>query len=265
MLRNDKQGRRSGLAAHALACAAALLVGCVAGGKSMPTVAPPAPLQATGFTSCPQFFVGGRAPAVAIAGRLRELCFDAFAVLYSGESRTPVYVAERLNRDSVLKAQQIERKDRFFADARLAAAERAQLSDYKGSGYARGHMAAAANMPTAQAMAQSFSLANAVPQDPQHNSGAWAKIEEDTRRYALRAKGDVYVMTGPIFVNPRVIGANRVHVPTYLFKLVYDASTGRSWVHWQHNAASAQVNKPLSYAQFRQWVGLDLLPGVRVD
>lgn len=37
--------------------------------------------------------------------------------------------------------------------------------------------------------ALSFSFANVVPQDSGHNSGAWSKIEQDTRRYIRRAKG----------------------------------------------------------------------------
>ncbi|RYH69256.1 MAG: DNA/RNA non-specific endonuclease [Alcaligenaceae bacterium] len=264
MLRTMKGRAARGLAVQAAIWATVLLVGCSSAVKPMASPGSSTVSGTTGFVNCPQFFAGGRAPAVAIAGRLRELCFDSFAVLHSGESRTPVYVAERLNRNSVLRAQKVERKDRFFADARLPAAERAELSDYKGSGYSRGHMAAAANMPTVQSMAQSFSLANIVPQDPRQNSGPWAKVEEDTRMYVLRAAGDVYVMTGPVFADPKAIGANRVHVPTHLFKLVYDESTGRSWVHWQQNAPDAKVNKPLSYAQFQQWVGLDLLPGVNV-
>jgi hypothetical protein len=75
-------------------------------------------------------------------------------------------------------------------------------------------------------MAQSFSLANVVPQNIQHNSGAWAKIEHDTRHYALRAQGDVYVITGPVFTHETERTApHAVKVPTYLYKLVYDATT----------------------------------------
>ncbi|MFT3812944.1 MAG: DNA/RNA non-specific endonuclease [Acidovorax sp.] len=219
----------------------------------------------THFRDCPQFFAGGVAPVVSQAPHLRELCYDAFAILHSGSTRTPVFVAERLNRKLVQQAQGELRTDRFFADARLPRSERAELADYKGSGYARGHMAPAGDMPTPAAMAQSFSLANMVPQDPKQNSGPWAKIEQDTRRYAMRAKSNVYVITGPVFgLDRHVIGARQVRVPTHLFKLVYDATTKRAWAYWQQNSPYAQVDSPISYRDLKQRIGMELLPGVEI-
>ena len=213
------------------------------------------------FGACPQFFSGGRPPVVAYRPTHRALCYEAFAILHSGETRTPVFVAEKLNRQAILDADE-KRGDKFFGDARLPRAERAELTDYKGSGYARGHMAPAGDMPTPAAMAQSFSLANMVPQSSKQNSGPWAKIEKDTRHYASRAKGDVFVITGPVFdVSSGTIGANKVRVPSHLFKLVYDAQTGRAWAHWQANADSTKAGPPISYSELVKRTGVNFLPG----
>ena len=55
-----------------------------------------------------------------------------------------------------------------------------------------------------------------VPQDQTHNGGAWSQIEQDTRKYVMRASGDVYVFTGPVYADkPRTIGSG-VAVPAYL-------------------------------------------------
>ena len=218
--------------------------------------------EPTSFAQCPQFFANGRPPAVAPRRELRELCYEAFAILHSGSTRTPVYVAQRLNRQ-VIEGANEKRAKRFFADARLPSNERAELEDYKNSGYSRGHMAPAGDMATPNAMAQSFSLANMVPQNAQHNGGAWAKIEQDTRHYVRRAKGDVFVITGPVFEpGSPAIGANQVRVPTHLFKLVYDATTQKAWAHWQANAPDARAGRPISYRELEKRIGMELLPGV---
>ena len=191
---------------------------------------------------------------------LRELCFDAFAILHNGSTRTPVFVAQRLNRRMLERARQVSRTDRFYAERRLPAAERAELNDYRGSGWSRGHMAPAGDMATPQAMAQSFSLANMVPQNQVQNAGAWNRIEQDTRKYVQRARGDVYVFTGPVYSGRlRTIGAGRVGVPDYLYKLVHDPGTGRTWVHWQRNHPAARAGAPISYETFVQRTGLHLL------
>jgi endonuclease G len=219
------------------------------------------------FSACPQFFVNAKPPVVAPRPTHRALCYDAFAILHSGESKTPVYVAEKLNRASVADAHE-KRTNKFFADARLRAAERATLDDYRDSGYDRGHMAPAGDMPTAQAMAQSFSLANMVPQAPEHNRGVWARsVEMATRNYVKRAAGDVFILTGPIYT-PSIaqspgIGTGQVRVPTYLFKLVYDQSKNRAWAYWQENSDSTRASKPISYGELVKRTGVEFLPGVK--
>ena len=219
----------------------------------------------THFARCPQFFPGGKAPALQLHSHERELCFSGFAVLHNGSTKTPVFVAERLNRQALQQAQGLQRSDKFYADARLPRAERSELDDYKRSGFSRGHMAPAADMSTPEAMAQSFSLANMVPQNQVHNAGAWSQVEQATRKYALRARGDVYVFTGPVFSkNASTIGAGKVAVPDYLFKLVYDASTGKSWVYWQANSADTRMGPPISYEEFTRRTGMPLLSAVHL-
>ncbi len=219
----------------------------------------------TSFAQCPQFFPGSR-PVVPMAYTQRELCFSAFAILHSGQTKTPVFVAQRLNRQQIQSAKGLKRTDRFYAEGRLPQAERAELNDYRGSGFSRGHMAPAGDMASAQGMAQSFSLANMVPQNQIHNAGPWNKIEADTRKYIARAAGNVYVFTGPVFErNAATIGSSQVAVPTHLFKLVYDATTRRSWVHWQANHASTRVGPPISYEEFVRRTGLHLLPDLSLQ
>ena len=218
------------------------------------------------FSGCLYFFANGRPPQVEYRPTNRALCYEGFAVLHSGESKTPVYVAEKLNRVAMANAHE-GRTNKFFADARLRSAERAELEDYKGSGFDRGHMAPAGDMITAQAMAQSFSLANMVPQASEHNRGVWAKtVEMATRKYAARANGDVYVITGPVFMpnisQSQSIGTGHVHIPKYLFKLVYDQSKNRAWAHWHENDDATRGSKPITYTELVKRTGVNFLPAV---
>lgn len=72
----------------------------------------------------------------------------------------------RANRPAEAIEQEDEKRaNRFFPDKRLRSSDRAELSGYKVSGYSRGHIARAGNMPSPTAIEQSFSLSNMVPQN----------------------------------------------------------------------------------------------------
>ncbi len=214
------------------------------------------------FSQCRAMFANGQPPTPQNQDMApRALCYNSFAIMHSGKSRTPVYVAQRLNKAQV--EAKITRSTRFFADARLPRSERAELEDYQGSGFDRGHMAPAGDMATEESMAQSFSLANMVPQYPVNNRKSWAGIESATRKYVMRAEGDVFVITGPVFgPHPQTIGLNKVWVPQYLFKLVYDPATNKSWAHWIENADEAHAGKPISYEELARRTGIEFMPGI---
>ena len=172
-------------------------------------------------TSCPAFYLGGQAPNLPPADvGATELCNEAFANAVSSETRDPVYAAERLTPASLIAANKVTRYDAFHADVRIPPAGRAELGDYRGSAFDRGHMAPAADMPTLSAQHESFALSNMVPQAPANNRGVWAQIEERVRReVVLRAEG--WVVSGPAFSGvPRRLN-DRVGIPTKLWKAVY--------------------------------------------
>jgi endonuclease G len=225
--------------------------------------------QKPGFDACTDQFPQEQPLALALVPAKMQplaLCSDQFAVLYSQTSKTPLVVVERLNASRLEQAQGEERSDNFYADPRIARAGRADLADYRGQHPAvdRGHQSPAADAPTPQAMAQSFSLSNMVPQNPVNNRKVWNKIESDVRKFARRARGDVFVFTGPLFDDGfDTVGRGKVWVPTHLFKLVYDVASGRAWAYVVPNAET-EIQAPMDYADFVARTRLPLLKNARI-
>lgn len=219
----------------------------------------------SGFGACANLFPDGMPFDVSsLPARLKPvgLCSNSFAVVHSGLTKTPLIVFERLNAAQLHDARDEERTNEFFADPRLPASARAELQDYVRSGMDRGHLAAAGQQPDPQSMHQSFALSNIVPQDPTNNRTIWRKVESDLRKFLRRAKGDVYVFSGPLFLaeHQQKIGRGNVWVPSHLFKLVYDQASRRAWAYILPNTAEARVQRPLSYQEFVARTGWDLLP-----
>jgi endonuclease G len=115
----------------------------------------------------------------------------------------------------------VKRTDDFRPDSAVSTTS-AQLSDYRDSGYDRGHLCPAADMKISKsAMSQTFLLSNISPQNRAFNAGIWNQLEESVRQLAVKYD-EVYVVTGPVFKDCiKTIGANRVTVPGYFYKVIY--------------------------------------------
>ena len=206
------------------------------------------------FEDCKELFPAQQIPMSQQAGR--DLCFDNFAIYYSPQDKKPIYTVEKLNREELL-APHPRRSNQFYEEARLPFSERALLSDYRGSGFDRGHNAPAGDMSNERSMAQSFSLANMMPQARQNNQGIWAKnVEEPTRAYVKRAVGDIYIFTGSTG-NSGSIGKGHVTIPSHLYKLVYDPSKNTAWAYWVENSNEARMSPPISHPELVQKTGID--------
>ncbi|MGH9884796.1 MAG: DNA/RNA non-specific endonuclease, partial [bacterium] len=96
----------------------------------------------------------------------------------------------------------------------------AQLSDYSGSGYDRGHMCPSADRTlTVAANSQTFFLSNMVPQAANNNQGPWAAMENDLRTL-VRSGKELFIISGGTFsASSNTIGSGVV-VPDKTFKVV---------------------------------------------
>ena len=186
-------------------------------------------------TACPKFYMDGEAPEIVnekLSVKTKELCFEAFSVMHSGISKTPLWSAEYLTASAI--DADVPRKDKFHEETLLPQNERAELKDYAKSGYDRGHMSPSADMPTESAQSESFSLANMVPQDHNHNTGIWSNIESATR-YLAKKEGSLYVITGPIYKGTLKSIGNGVLVPTYIYKIIYSPKQQKAAVYFTNN------------------------------
>ena len=216
-------------------------------------------------SACPAFFVAGQAPDVLRmeqVPRSHMLCFRFYSAMASGITRTPLWSAERLTSDSVAAAQKQKRHDAFHAEMSVVADDRAELDDYRASGFDRGHMSPSGDMPDAAAQEQSFSLANMVPQDANNNRHLWQGIEITTRAMA-KSSGELYVVSGPAFVGAPSWVHSRVAVPDYLWKAIYDPKRGAAaYLTGNRDGDGYAV---VSIAMLQRITGIDPFPGLSTD
>lgn len=157
--------------------------------------------------------------------------FNDFIISYDRRLRSPAWVIEHLTPEKLRDKNETDReKSKFKEDTAIHEYFRAKHNDYTGTGYDRGHMAAAGNHKNSQDdLDQTFALSNISPQKPELNRGAWERLETYVRWRAKRAK-NLYVVSGPLYlpmkardgnlyVTYRVLGNNHVSVPTHYFKV----------------------------------------------
>lgn len=173
---------------------------------------------------------------------------EGYALGYDYNWKIPRWVTYRLTIDEIASPK-AGRSEDFRPDPMLKAGA-AQLEDYRGSGYDRGHMAPAADMKwSTKVMSECFYLSNMCPQNRQNNGGIWNEIEQTVRGFATAEKS-VFVVTGPIFWGKKpmnTIGANKVAVPDGFYKVVYDETPPEKMIAFVvHN--QPMPGKPKDYS-----------------
>lgn len=142
-----------------------------------------------------------------------------YCTSYNREAKLPNWVAWHLTAEHT--DGNIGRSNDYREDIDVPT-PRANVEDYKGSTWSRGHMCPAGdNKWDYKAMSETFLLTNICPQHASLNSGLWNRIEQDCRRWAKKY-GDIYIVCGPVLLNREheTIGNNKVVVPEAFFKVI---------------------------------------------
>lgn len=250
-----------------IAAAIGLLSVMPTGGRN----APDGPLQAAPITAsagstpreCALNQLGGAEPRMQASApvQIQRLCSPHLAIGHSPVTRTPLWVAERLTPQRSREGSDTARVSEFYPDPRLPRQHRAELGDYRASGYDRGHLAPSADMPGLDAQRESFSLANIAPQNAELNRGAWADLEIDLRQFALM-QAETFVVTGLLFEGQRVqtTPTGRVYVPTSFWKAV--TVPGRGSVVYVAENSERGAPVPMSLPAFVSRYRIDPFPAL---
>ncbi len=211
----------------------------------------------------------GKLPALLKDGleeRTTRLCFTQLALLHSGLSRGPLWSAEHLTAGRVYEARMLmrPRSTAFHSEQSVPRDDRSELGDYKRSGFDRGHMAPNGDMSTEQAQAESFTLANIVPQNRCNNGVLWEGIESAVRNLTSTA-GEVYVVTGPAFIGEVLESLKgRVLIPSHIYKAIYIPSRNAAGAYLAPNDDS-QTWTELSIDKLAEKIGIDPFPALGVQ
>lgn len=220
--------------------------------------------NATTFNSCPENFYKGKAPEitkVSLDKNTYSFCYKGFATKYSGVSKTGLWSAHYLTPKRIQDGKSVQREDNFHEETRVKKEHRALLSDYRGSGFDRGHLSPSADQGTRSQQSDSFNLSNMIPQAPQNNQKVWNNIEQAVRTTVTKNKSSAYVITGGMFLGERVRKVGTMLAPSHVYKVVYFPKQDIVGAYVAVNDNSGRVDS-VSLAQLEQYAGIDFLPAL---
>jgi len=209
---------------------------------------------------CPQFVLRG-APISQLTNT-QYICKTNYAIHYRYDTKTPEYVVEHVTKEAI--SGPAKRKDDFRPDPAIPAQHQSLLSDYAGFPYDRGHLAPGANNTQNDIiMSESFFLSNMMPQVPNNNRGIWKQLETYIRNWVLEGK-DIYLVTGTYYAQGyQTIGANKVGIPTHVWKVIVDRQKGKAIGFFMPNTALPVADLPkyaVAIEQIEKMTGINFMP-----
>lgn len=145
---------------------------------------------------------------------------NGYVVGFSTETRTPIWACYKLKKvDPPPKLTRPKIKFETFSNGEIVVRHK----DYTNSGYDRGHMAPSSGIGKCfgkSAQEGTFKTINICPQHPGLNQRCWERFEKQVSDYYTRKMGEVWVVAGPIFLDPCIELESDIRVPQAFFKVV---------------------------------------------
>jgi len=146
---------------------------------------------------------------------------EFLSVCYDYQLKAPKAVSYTLYGDLVNELN-IKKRPSFKVERALSRSYRASNTDYRGSGYDKGHLANDAEFDWSQeSLNATYTLANVIPQARKVNRYTWTKAERYARFVAVQL-GQVNVINVVKYANnPKRIGKHGIAVPVGFYKVLY--------------------------------------------
>ena len=236
-------------------------------------------------TECEEFVPFAQPVKRTVVGRqntgeleLTVICHEGQVVGFNSNHNVPDWVAHRLMRDDLLSPA-VERENAFRSDPQAPVGHRVEPSDYRRTGYDRGHMAPAGAMRwSEEAMSESFFMTNMAPQvGAGFNRGIWRSLERKMRQWACE-RGTLYVVTGSLYekrpVEQLVFDGNGdgvddngilVDVPSHFYKIAVDPTAMEAIAFILENKRATTADLPKFLVSIRDVEvrsGFDFFSGI---
>ena len=166
-------------------------------------------------------------------------------ICYDKSKKVAKSVAYTLYGDLVNELN-IKERPFFYEEESIENRYRAKVSDYRGSGYDRGHMAPDASFDWSQeSLDATYSLANIIPQVPEVNQHRWIKVERYAREVAVEL-GEVDVVNVVKYnTHSKYIGESNIAVSKGYYKILFNEDQNFEACYYFENNATLQNNNEI--------------------
>lgn len=183
-------------------------------------------LTINGFANCEQMYYQGYKPQITQNKNVKTICYSQYNIVYNtinggGQPLGPIFSESYLTDDMLKQGQGLKRKDSFHEEPSLNIFQKLFVTDFKGTGYDKGHLFPNGDAKDVISQGETFTMANMIPQTPENNRKMWNKIEGFTRHLVFTYK-EGYIFTGPLYDNTsKPFANNKTKIPSHVWKVVY--------------------------------------------